>query len=328
MPEPLLRVSGLSKHFPLGRRGLPANAGRVARAVDGVSFTLDEGEILGVVGESGCGKTTLARLILRLIEPTEGDIWFDNEHVTTLSPDQVRALRLKMQIVFQDPLGSLNPRMRVGRSIGYALSVHNRIRGRALRKHVEGLLERVGLRANFYDRLPHQLSGGQRQRIGIARALAVNPKLIVADEPVAALDLSAQAQVLNLFKHLQKDTGSSYIVITHDLSVASYLCDRILVMYGGQVVEIAATDQIFAQPQHPYTQALISAAVLGRWSDRGEEIVLEGDPPNPASPPSGCRFHPRCPAAGPLCRRVQPKLAVLRPSHAVACHAAQGTPLA
>jgi oligopeptide/dipeptide ABC transporter ATP-binding protein len=233
-----------------------------------------------------------------------------------------------MQIIFQDSLGSLDPRMNVGNSIGYALKVHGLCSSHEQRKKVGDLLERVGLKQSFYNRLPHQLSGGQRQRVGIARALIVNPKLIVADEPVAALDLSAQAQILNFFKELLNDAGVSYAFITHDLNVAAYMCDRIMVMYGGKVVEISKTDQIYENPGHPYTQALISAAVLGKWKDTVEEIILEGDPPNPVSPPHGCKFNPRCPQAGPYCQQVEPELKSVKQDHQVACHLAHGISVA
>lgn len=325
MPGELLRVEHLKKYFLRRGRNPFARTRRLAKAVDDVSFTLDEGEILGIVGESGCGKTTLARLILRLVEPTSGEIWFDGVWLTALSQDELRPQRREMQMVFQDHFASFDPRLPVGKSIEFPLRVHGLCSsGEALRARVSDLLERVGLSRNFYARFPHQLSGGQRQRAAIARALAVGPRLIVADEPVAALDLSAQAQVLNLFKALLRETRISYILITHDLNVAAYLCDRIMVMYGGKVVEIARTDEVFDSPRHPYTQALISAAVLGRWRDTIDEIILEGDPPSPVDPPPGCKFHPRCFLAGPYCKRVEPELMLLTEGHRAACHIAHG----
>jgi peptide/nickel transport system ATP-binding protein/oligopeptide transport system ATP-binding protein len=326
MPTELLRVEGLSKFFRLRRR-LLAREERLARAVDGVSFSLDEGEILGVVGESGCGKTTLARLILRLIEPSSGRIWLDGTDITGLSQTELRRWRQRMQIVFQDHLASLDPRVTIGRSIGFPLEVHGLAAGRVLRAAVEDLLQRVGLDRLFYGRLPHQLSGGQRQRVTIARALAVDPRLIVADEPVASLDLSAQGQILNLFADLLKERGISYIFITHDLNVAAYLCDRIMVMYGGKVVELAPAGEIFARPRHPYTQALISAAMLGGLQSQIGEIVLEGDPPRPSDPPPGCKFHPRCFLTGAYCRQVEPELRSVAEQHRAACHVAHGVPV-
>ena len=327
MEETLLRVENVKKHFTLGRGNLFGPDERVVRAVDDVSFTLRAGEVLGVVGESGSGKSTLARLVLGLIEPTSGEVWFEGEETTALSGSKMRALRLKMQIVFQDPFGSLNPRMPVGKSVGYSLHVNGILTGDALQKKVGDLLEQVGLSRSHATRLPHQLSGGQRQRVGIARAISVNPKLIVADEPIAALDLSAQAQILNLFKDLQQQLGIAYIFVTHDLSVAAFMSNRIAVMYGGQIVEMAERQQLLDNPQHPYTQALLSAAVLGNWQDRVEEIVLEGDPPSPISPPPGCKFHPRCPLAGTYCQEAEPELNPLADGHVAACHVAHGVPV-
>jgi oligopeptide/dipeptide ABC transporter ATP-binding protein len=327
MDEPLLRVENVKKHFPVSRGTFLGSDTRVVKAVDDVSFTLQAGEVLGVVGESGSGKSTLGRLVLGLIEPTSGEVWFEGERTKGLSGRRMRALRLKMQIVFQDPFGSLNPRMPVGKSIGYALHVNGIMTGEALRIKVGDLLEQVGLSRSHADRLPHQLSGGQRQRVGIARAVSVNPRLIVADEPIAALDLSAQAQVLNLFKDLQQQLGIAYIFVTHDLSVAAFMSNRIAVMYGGQIVEMAERRQLLDDPQHPYTQALLSAAVLGNWQDQVEEIVLEGDPPSPINPPPGCKFHPRCPLAGSYCQAAEPELKEIEAGHVTACHVAHGVPV-
>ena len=324
MDEHLLRVENVTKHFPLSRGSLFGADTRVVKAVDDVSFTVRAGEVLGVVGESGSGKTTLGRMVLGLIEPTSGEVWLDGEQTTALPASKMRPLRLKMQIVFQDPFGSLNPRMPVGKSIGYSLHVNGILTGEALEAKVGDLLEQVGLSRSHNTRLPHQLSGGQRQRVGIARAISVNPKLIIADEPIAALDLSAQAQILNLFKDLQQQTGISYIFITHDLSVAAFMSNRIAVMYGGKIVEMAERQKLLDNPQHPYTQALLSAAVLGNWQDQVEEIVLEGDPPSPISPPPGCKFHPRCPLAGPYCQVAEPELKEVEGGHVVACHVAHG----
>ena len=324
MEQPLLRVENLKKHFPVSRGTFLGADARVVRAVDDVSFTLQAGEVLGVVGESGSGKSTLGRLVLGLIEPTSGKVWFEDEEITTLKGSRMRSLRLQMQIVFQDPFGSLNPRMPVGKSIGYSLHVNGIMTGEALQNKVGDLLEQVGLSRSHANRLPHQLSGGQRQRVGIARAISVNPKLIVADEPIASLDLSAQAQILNLFKELQQVLGMSYIFVTHDLSVAAFMSDRIAVMYGGRILEMAERQQLLASPQHPYTQALLSAAVLGSWQGQVEEIVLEGDPPSPIAPPSGCKFHPRCPLAGPLCQVAEPELKDVGDGHVAACHVVHG----
>ena len=324
MAEDLLRVEGLKKHYPArGRRGLFGTRGRAVKAVDGVSFTVAPGEVLAVVGESGCGKSTLGRLVLRLLDPTAGSISFDGADVTRLGREELRRLRPLMQIVFQDPFGSLNPRMTAGEAIAYPLKVHGLLDGDREGKVAE-LLERVGLSAMHAGRLPHELSGGQRQRVGIARAISVGPKLIVLDEPVAALDLSAQAHVLNLFKELQRDMGMAYLFITHDLSVAEYMADRILVMYAGKVVELGERRRLFESPRHPYTEALLSAAVLGSWGDTVEETILEGDPPSPIDPPPGCRFHPRCPRAERVCRSEEPRLARLDTGQLAACHLRTG----
>ncbi len=287
-----------------------------------MSFAVEPGEVVAVVGESGCGKTTLGRLVIRLLEPTAGTITFNGIDITRLDGEALRRTRLLMQMVFQDPFSSLNPRMTAGDAIAYPLRVHGLDDGRERR--VAELLERVGLSAMHSRRLPHELSGGQRQRIGIARAIAVNPKLVVLDEPVAALDLSAQAHVLNLFKELQRDMGMAYLFITHDLSVAEFMADRILVMYAGKLLEVGSRKSIFGNPGHPYTEALLSAAVLGSWGDTVRETILEGDPPSPTAPPDGCRFHPRCPYAESACTSEEPSLTRLDDHQAAACHRLTG----
>ena len=288
------------------------------KAVDGVTFTVGAGEVVAVVGESGCGKSTLGRLVIRLLEPTSGAVRLDGADITHLTGSRLRDIRLAAQIVFQDPFGSLNPRMTVGDTIAYPLKVNGLKPVGGFDARVKELLERVGLSAAHARRLPHELSGGQRQRVGIARAIAVDPKLLVLDEPVAALDLSAQARVLNLFKELQRDLGMAYLFITHDLSVARYMADRILVMYAGKVMEVGDRETLFRDPRHPYTAALLTAAVLEGAA--GEETVLEGDPPSPIDPPPGCRFNTRCPHAGQICRDEEPALLSISHGHFAACH--------
>jgi oligopeptide transport system ATP-binding protein len=290
-----------------------------------VSFRLEPGEVMAIVGESGSGKSTLGRLVLRLLEPTGGAIRLDGADITLLKGDELRQIRLTAQIVFQDPFGSLNPRMTVGATIAYPLTV-NGLYGRGERasmdRRVNELLERVGLNRAHAKRLPHELSGGQRQRVGIARAIAVNPKLLVLDEPVASLDLSAQARILNLFKDLQREMGMAYLFITHDLSVARYMADRILVMYAGKVMETGPSAEVFASPKHPYTEALLSASTLEqRWAEQAE---LEGDPPSPIDPPPGCRFNTRCRYAAPLCGQEAPSLQQTDEGHLAACHLLTG----
>jgi oligopeptide/dipeptide ABC transporter ATP-binding protein len=315
----------VKKHYPArGRARLGVS--RIVKAVDGVSLAVEPGEVVALVGESGCGKSTLGRLALRLLEPTSGRVSLFGVDITHLRGNRLKPIRRLAQMVFQDPFGSLNPRMTVGAAVAYPLRV-NGVVGRGdraeLERRVSGLLERVGLSAAHARRLPHELSGGQRQRVGIARAIALEPKLLVLDEPVAALDLSAQALVLNLFKELQRELGMAYLFVTHDLGVAEYMADRMVVMYAGKIVEAGGRAEIFGGARHPYTQALISAAVLGERGD-APEIVLEGDPPSPLDPPTGCRFHPRCPHAAALCIAEEPQPTALGAGRLAACHLVSG----
>jgi oligopeptide/dipeptide ABC transporter ATP-binding protein len=319
----LLVVEDLVKHFPVTRGIVFQKEVASVKAVDGVSFTVRKGETLGVVGESGCGKSTMARCLMRLLDPTSGRIVFDGRDITHLDRTQMRPIRRELQMIFQDPYASLNQRKRVGFIVAEALQVHKLGTEAEIKRRVQELLDVVGLNPEHYNRFPHEFSGGQRQRIGVARALAINPKLIVCDEPVSALDVSVQAQILNLLKDLQRDFGLTYIFIAHDLNVVRHISDRVLVMYLGKVAEVADRNRLYAEPKHPYTGALLSAVpipnpALGRLR---RPIVLEGDVPNPINPPSACRFHPRCPRFRPgRCDVEEPQLSRFGTGHEAACH--------
>ena len=323
--RPLLEVRNLKKHFPVKRGLLRRVVGHV-KAVDDISFDIRRKRTLGLVGESGCGKTTAGRTILRLLDPTAGEIIFRGHDLAPLSERELRPRRRHMQIVFQDPYSSLNPRMTVGAIVGEALLIHGIARGRKLRERVQALLERVGLEAEHMDRYPHEFSGGQRQRIGIARAIALNPRFIVCDEPVSALDVSIQAQVINLLEDLQEEYELSYLFIAHDLSVVRHISDRVAVMYMGKIVEIAACDELFGHALHPYTLALLSAVPVPDPKTDRKRIVLEGGVPSALNPPSYCRFYERgCPRRMPVCKQQEPPLLDAGPDHKVACFAVSGT---
>ncbi|WP_055548675.1 ABC transporter ATP-binding protein [Streptomyces sp. NBRC 110028] len=320
-PEPLLTVSGLVKHFPI-KKGLLRRQSGAVQAVDGLDFDVRQGETLGVVGESGCGKSTMGRLITRLLEPTSGKIEFEGKDITHLGTASMRPMRRDVQMIFQDPYSSLNPRHTVGAIVGAPFRLQGVSPEGGVKAEVQRLLALVGLNPEHYNRYPHEFSGGQRQRIGIARALALKPKLVVADEPVSALDVSIQAQVVNLLDDLQDELGLTYVIIAHDLSVIRHVSDRIAVMYLGKIVELADRQALYETPMHPYTKALLSAVPVPdpRRRARRERILLKGDVPSPISPPSGCRFHTRCWKATEVCKREEPPLVALATGHQVACH--------
>lgn len=323
----ILRVRNLKKHFPIHRGFFQRVVGHI-KAVDGVNFYIRENEVLGLVGESGCGKTTVGRTTLRLYDPTDGEIWFrkrDGEvvEISNWSQKEIKPLRQEMRMIFQDPYSSLNPRMTVKDIIGEPLIIHKVARGQEVEDRVAELMEQVGLDPSYMRRYPHEFSGGQRQRIGLARTLSLSPRLIIADEPVSALDVSVQAQVLNLIEGLQRDLGLTLLFIAHDLSVVEHISDRIAVMYVGQLVEMAGTEELLQNPLHPYAEALISAVPPADPEIKMARIILEGDVPSPANPPSGCVFHPRCSYAQEICSQKIPELQEIEPEHYAACHFAR-----
>jgi oligopeptide transport system ATP-binding protein len=315
----LLEVKNLKKHFPI-KGGILSKTVETVKAVDGLNFAVEEGETLGLVGESGCGKSTTGRIILRLLEATAGEVIFDGKNIYDLNKKEMRSLRREMQIIFQDPYASLNPRMTVGDIIGEAMEIHGLAKGRDKKQKVKELLEKVGLTAQQMRRYPHEFSGGQRQRIGIARALAVDPRLIVCDEPVSALDVSIQAQVINLMEDLQEEFGLTYIFIAHDLSVVKHISDRVAVMYLGKMVELTEKEELYSNAQHPYTKALLTAIPVADPTIEREKVILKGDVPSPINPPSGCSFHTRCPFVRDICSKEEPEFVDRGGGHYVACH--------
>jgi oligopeptide/dipeptide ABC transporter ATP-binding protein len=315
----LLEIRNLKKHFPVGQALFSRNKD-VVKAVDGVNLSVEQGETLGLVGESGCGKSTLGRSILRLIEPTSGEVYFEDKNLLAMSQRELRDMRRQMQIIFQDPYASLNPRMRVGDIVGEGLEIHKIAKGKAKRDRVIELLRQVGLREDHYGRYPHEFSGGQRQRIGIARALGVGPKFIVCDEPVSSLDVSIQAQIINLLQELQEKMHLTYLFISHDLRVVEHISHRVAIMYLGKVVEIAQSDTIYRDAKHPYTRALLSSVPIPEVDGKKERVLLQGDVPSPVNPPSGCAFHPRCAYRAGICDQMEPPLDFDAASHGVACH--------
>lgn len=317
---PIISTQNLCKYFPVHSGFLSRVTGWV-KAVDDISFEIYPGETLGLVGESGCGKTTVGRVLLRLLEPTSGQIYFEGDKILEMKKSELRHIRQRMQVIFQDPYSSLNPRMTVGNIIGESIKVHGIAKGIELDKRVSKLLDRVGLSTSYRSRYPHEFSGGQRQRIGIARALALNPKFIICDEAVSALDVSIQAQIINLLRDLQAEYNLSYLFISHDLNVVQYIADRVAVMYLGKIVEVASATELFKSPQHPYTKALIAANPIPDPDTVHENKLLEGDVPSPLNPPSGCRFHTRCPMVMEKCRHIEPELTTSDSGkHLVWCH--------
>lgn len=321
--EVLVKVRGLKKHFPITSGIVMQRQVGAVKAVDGVDFDVFKGETLGLVGESGCGKSTTGRTVLQLYRPTEGSVVFEGNELTQMTGNQLRQARRRMQIIFQDPFASLNPRMTVGNIVNEPLIVHNMMNKTERKEYVAHLLERVGLNPYYINRYPHEFSGGQRQRVGIARALALNPSFIVADEPISALDVSIQAQVVNLLEDLQQEFGLTYLFIAHDLSMVRHICDRVAVMYLGKIVEIGPVDRVYDNPLHPYTQALLSAVPVPdpEVEEHRRRIILSGDVPSPANPPSGCNFRTRCPVKFDLCNQEpDPVLTEIEPGHWAACH--------
>ncbi len=319
--EVILKVENLKKYFPIKGGFFKRTIGQV-KAVDDISFEIRKGEVLGIVGESGCGKSTAGRTILHLLKPTSGKVYFSGTLINSVKKDELRNMRRKMQLIFQDPYSSLNPRMTVGEIIGEALIDHKLVTKRKMREKVLEIMNMCGLAEYQIDRFPHEFSGGQRQRIGIARALALNPEFIVADEPVSALDVSIQAQIINLLVKLQREKNFTYMFISHDLSVVEHICDRVGVMYLGSIVELTDKEELFSNPLHPYTKALLSAVPIPDPTTKRNRIILKGDIPSPANPPSGCKFHTRCPYASEICEKEKPEYREIMKNHFVACHKA------
>lgn len=321
-PDVLLRVDRLVKHFPILRGVILQKQVGAVHAVDSISFEINQGETFGLVGESGCGKSTTGRAILQLHRPTSGHVYFQGVDLVELKPAELRKMRRKMQMIFQDPYASLNPRMSVSEIISEALYIHNLAQGKQAQERVDELLEKVGLNPAYSNRFPHEFSGGQRQRIGVARALAVDPELVICDEPISALDVSIQAQVVNLLEDLQNELHLTYLFIAHDLSMVRHISQRVAVMYLGMIVELTSRDELYHHPLHPYTQALLSAVPIpdAIAEARRQRIILKGEVPSPVNPPAGCRFHPRCPLAQLLCSQAAPEFREVGPGHFVACH--------
>lgn len=319
--EVLLRVENLKKYFPIKRGVFQRHVGDI-KAVDGISFFVRRNETLGLVGESGCGKTTTGRTILQLYRPTEGEVYFEKQDLINMKGEQLRQMRRRMQMIFQDPYASLNPRMTIGSIIGEPLEVHNIAKGKEKRERVQELLRLVGLNPYFINRYPHEFSGGQRQRVGVARALALNPDFIVCDEPVSSVDVSIQAQIVNLLEDLQEQFGMAYLFIAHDLSMVRHISDRVAVMYLGKIVELTSREELYRNPLHPYTQALLSAVPIPDpvVEERRQRIILEGDVPSPANPPEGCNFSTRCPVVMDVCHKEDPEFREVSSEHWVACH--------